>query len=250
YTGREDDQTGLYYYRARYYDTNTGRFISEDPLGFEAGINFYAYVNNNPINANDPSGEVLNLLIGGGTSVLLGGGIRYVTSGGDWNAVFDKNAIALDAGLGAVGAGIISKINTVYKLNEINQLTNAGRNLVTSGAAPKFTSTLSQNVTKTEANQLGQSFSSQGELFSYRSPALKDKTGSVQANFESSILKSSGNPKVITNIHATVTPFGTQVGEGMVGGAVGSFSSSGARGGFVLYPNKPNTNQLRSVYEK
>jgi len=46
YTGREDDGTGLYYYRARYYDTETGRFISEDPLGFGAGINFYAYVNN------------------------------------------------------------------------------------------------------------------------------------------------------------------------------------------------------------
>jgi RHS repeat-associated protein len=58
YTGREQDpETNLYYYRARYYDPSVGRFISEDPLGFEAGDpNFYAYVGNNPINANDPSG--------------------------------------------------------------------------------------------------------------------------------------------------------------------------------------------------
>ena len=57
YTGREiDPETGLYYYRARYYDSNSGRFISEDPLGFQAGINFYAYVRNNPVNANDPTG--------------------------------------------------------------------------------------------------------------------------------------------------------------------------------------------------
>jgi len=57
YTGREfDRETGLYYYRARYYDPELGRFYTEDPLGFHAGINFYAYVNNNPLNANDPTG--------------------------------------------------------------------------------------------------------------------------------------------------------------------------------------------------
>ncbi len=59
YTGRQlDRETGLVYYRARYYDTEIDRFITEDPLGFEAGVNFYAYVNNNPINFNDPSGHV------------------------------------------------------------------------------------------------------------------------------------------------------------------------------------------------
>ncbi|MGH0036456.1 MAG: RHS repeat-associated core domain-containing protein [Myxococcota bacterium] len=45
YTGREYDAvTGLYHYRARTYDPTLGRFLSEDPLGFEAGVNFYAYV--------------------------------------------------------------------------------------------------------------------------------------------------------------------------------------------------------------
>ncbi|MBU2571888.1 MAG: hypothetical protein KJ725_18035 [Gammaproteobacteria bacterium] len=60
YTGREEDSTGLYYYRARYYDPFIGRFISEDPLGFDAGdVNFYAYVGNNPVNANDPTELIL-----------------------------------------------------------------------------------------------------------------------------------------------------------------------------------------------
>jgi RHS repeat-associated protein len=58
YTGREqDDETGLEYYRARYYDSAVGRFISEDPIGFEAGdTNIYRYVGNNAVNAIDPSG--------------------------------------------------------------------------------------------------------------------------------------------------------------------------------------------------
>lgn len=57
YTGRErDPDTGLLYYRARFYDPQLGRFISEDPIGFEGGINYYAYVGNSPVNYTDPWG--------------------------------------------------------------------------------------------------------------------------------------------------------------------------------------------------
>jgi RHS repeat-associated protein len=49
YTSREDDATGLYYYRARYYSPRLQRFISEDPIGIAGGINLYAYVGNNPV---------------------------------------------------------------------------------------------------------------------------------------------------------------------------------------------------------
>jgi RHS repeat-associated protein len=58
YTGREwDEKAGLYYYRARYYDANTGRFIQNDPIGFTGGdVNFYVYVQNNPVNFIDPHG--------------------------------------------------------------------------------------------------------------------------------------------------------------------------------------------------
>jgi len=78
FTGRENDGTGLYYYRARYYDSRQGRFISEDPVG-TVGIsgcrwtekllvsatprtqgvdlmNLYAYVRNRPTMLSDPSG--------------------------------------------------------------------------------------------------------------------------------------------------------------------------------------------------
>jgi RHS repeat-associated protein len=56
YTGRENDGTGLYYYRARYYDTQTSRFISQDPIGFGGGVNQFAYVNGNPLSRIDPYG--------------------------------------------------------------------------------------------------------------------------------------------------------------------------------------------------
>jgi RHS repeat-associated protein len=62
YTGRErDSETGLEYYRARYYDSAVGRFVSEDPIGFAAGdSNLTRYVGNSPTNFVDPSGNVGN----------------------------------------------------------------------------------------------------------------------------------------------------------------------------------------------
>ena len=58
YTGREQDpESGLYYYRARYYDPEIGRFLSEDPIGFTArDLNLYRYVGNNPVKFVDPDG--------------------------------------------------------------------------------------------------------------------------------------------------------------------------------------------------
>jgi RHS repeat-associated protein len=58
FTGRENDDTGLYYYRARYHAPALGRFTSEDPVGFQGGINLYTYVQDNPTNLVDPSGTL------------------------------------------------------------------------------------------------------------------------------------------------------------------------------------------------
>ncbi|MGA8341816.1 MAG: RHS repeat-associated core domain-containing protein, partial [Candidatus Sulfotelmatobacter sp.] len=57
YAGREFDQeTGVYYNRARYLDQSVGRFVSQDPIRFRGGTNFYAYTRNNPVVRTDPFG--------------------------------------------------------------------------------------------------------------------------------------------------------------------------------------------------
>jgi RHS repeat-associated protein len=56
YTSRENDNTGLYYYRARYYDPVLKMFVSSDPIGLAGGMNTFAYVDGNPLSMVDPDG--------------------------------------------------------------------------------------------------------------------------------------------------------------------------------------------------
>jgi RHS repeat-associated protein len=57
FTGRENDGTGLYFYRARYYSPSFQRFISQDPVGFAGhDANLYRYASSDPVNSSDPTG--------------------------------------------------------------------------------------------------------------------------------------------------------------------------------------------------
>jgi RHS repeat-associated protein len=104
FTGRElDQETGLYYYRARYYDPETGRFLQEDPRGISSGdTNFYTYVYGDPVNLVDPDGEIPAILVG----IVVGAGLdlafQLIQNGGRFDCV-DWVQVGISGALGAVG---------------------------------------------------------------------------------------------------------------------------------------------------
>ena len=102
YTGRESDGLGLYYYRARYYNPATGRFLSEDPLEFRgSGPNLYGYTYDDPIDFRDPSGrEIVGGIVGAANGAIFGG-LGALSQGGDWVDVL------AGAGIGMVGGGLM-----------------------------------------------------------------------------------------------------------------------------------------------
>ncbi|WP_189799674.1 RHS repeat-associated core domain-containing protein, partial [Sulfuricella sp. T08] len=95
FTGREGDETGIVYYRARYLDPAIGRFASRDPIGLKGGINQYTYVNNNPVNFNDPTGLLAKVLLADATSAISYAG-NVLTDAGQNLQAFGQRV--LDAG--------------------------------------------------------------------------------------------------------------------------------------------------------
>ena len=75
-----DTETGLHYNWNRYYNPKTGRYITADPIGLAGGMNLYAYVGGNPVNAVDVEGlEAVSIAIGaGGFASGLGTGTPVI----------------------------------------------------------------------------------------------------------------------------------------------------------------------------
>ena len=122
-----DEDTGLYYLNARYYNPEWRRFISPDDTAYldiesANGLNLYAYCNNDPINYKDPSGHLAITTIAIITGAIIGFGISATSSivtqleehDGDWNKVnpwevlYDGAFGAISGGLAASGIGIMA----------------------------------------------------------------------------------------------------------------------------------------------
>ena len=103
YTGRENDHTGLYYYRARYYAPELARFISSDPIGLGGGLNTYSYVGNNPLNFIDPLGLKTWVYINYSGTGSLG---PLAGEGGTYFLVDPCNGTAHQWYFGSLGLGL------------------------------------------------------------------------------------------------------------------------------------------------
>ena len=113
FVGQYGIQTGsanVYYMRARYYDADTGRFISEDPIGLDGGINLYSYVGGNPLLYNDPTGNCPSC-IGAVANLAIDAGVSYYTTG---TYTWTQAGIALVAG--ATGGAAAQRIAQISRL--------------------------------------------------------------------------------------------------------------------------------------
>lgn len=297
FTGREQDiETGLYYYRARYYDPITGRFLSEDPI--RSGINYYAYCGNNPVNCRDPSGLWGAGVTGGGTFEYgeVYGAAYQANSGGGvfWDGLFNQvnlGAFTASGGFaggnhglsnfgsatqqpdgsppaswvvgvtGGLGAGLfltnatkaeellgpfdtwtlnlpLVSLQVAYDGNIGTISANWGKSLGISASRYPVTTTTAKTVKTFGTSSSSKTVSSQSNaspLSNVANSALIAGTNSAMDAVTSAI-----NPPSVTQSVTTGTLTTELLG----------FGENAADGGFVLYPNMSNTNQIQSVYSK
>ena len=107
FQGREYDwDTGFYYFRARWYDPDTGRWLSKDPIGINGGLNQYVFCGNNPIMFIDPLG-LWQITLGFGYGYA--GRITFGHNSNRWNIGF-----GFGYGIGATVSGTSQNIEPGY----------------------------------------------------------------------------------------------------------------------------------------
>ncbi len=264
YTGREDDGTGLYYYRARYYDPTIGRFISEDPLQFQAGINFYAYVNNNPVNANDPTG------LAGQYQGIVDPMAIYSGFKSGWNWVAGKvertNDIVKNVSEDAVNLAMkITGGNTLAASQLLhNGSVDAWRHAEASRqmtADPQLGSTFAalagyqHEIKNTYDNAKWQLTSDPkaqpwGSFFNEVNMDLSNnRFGRIAGNTGISVISPS-DPGLVYGAGGLQGQPNLSFSDYLGSSSAGNYLNGAAAGGFLLYPNKSNNNQMQSVYSK
>lgn len=133
-TKATDLELGIVYYGYRYYQPETGRWLSRDPLGEAGGANLYAFNANSPTNLIDPDGQIWQYVGGAAIGAVAGGaidiGVQLVQNGGDFgNIAWDS--VATSAITGAVQGALAPGLGSVFSKNGTMSL---GRFLKVAGA--------------------------------------------------------------------------------------------------------------------
>jgi RHS repeat-associated protein len=273
FTGRERDfDANLYYSRARYYDPFIGRFLSEDPLGFTQGVNFYAYVNNNPVNANDPSGEDPNIPYGSLNEARI--------AAGQYNAALtlyssdsrERGSLIYQQGLQYFYTEAVTRSTA-----DINHVTQADYNgllpSIPSGATvletshshppPQVDNTLYGQFPSGADNRFAQNYLDKaGTLGLTNGSVLTYPAGEGRISISTNGTIYSGDPRNINealalgaSVIAPPTPLANPNAIDVPPLPAFDFSSvaaagPAAAGGYLIYPNSPNNNGLLSAYHK
>jgi RHS repeat-associated protein len=251
FTGRElDPDSGLYYYRARYYDPTIGRFITADPKGFAAGVNFYAYAGNNPINANDPYGleTIISIFRDIYTSKSVTGTfVAYSDVTGKYLTGFTLETEKNKKGLPPIDPGSYDAYVRTQGHEDLNRIELLG-------TYPRTVVQLHNANTPDQLNGCFAVGDSRGKdrvnnsintLENLLGLIAEDNSGQIRVNVFPP--RDFDIPDHEYHFRDFDIPDTNLVSPGR---ASQNTSDTGQKGGYVIYPNKANMNLLRNVYSK